>query len=112
MNNHETDSMRLTLPSLLAHKLNGKSPQYGKTVLMKMAYLLQEVYKVPLGYRFTLYTYGPYSSEVLSDLDRSKFREWVNVNYNDNEVGYEITAGPKSGTILELEEILRITKAK
>jgi hypothetical protein len=35
---------------------------------MKYMYLLQTVRKVPLGYHFTLYSYGPFDSSVLSDL--------------------------------------------
>ena len=104
MTNFNRDLLRLHLPPLLAHKLKEVSPQYGKTVLMKMAYLLQEVYKVPLGYRFSLYTYGPYSSEVLADLDRSRYRGWVNVEYIEDEVGFQITPGQKAATLSELQD--------
>ena len=48
------DSLRSLLPSVLARELGERSPQLGKTTFMKQAYLLREVYKVPLGYRFTL----------------------------------------------------------
>lgn len=40
----------------------------GRTALMKCCYLLQTLYQVPLGYRFTLYSYGPFAKEVLTDL--------------------------------------------
>ncbi len=40
----------------------------GRTALMKFCYLLQTLRGVPLGYRFTLYAYGPFDSSVLSDL--------------------------------------------
>ncbi|QDU36782.1 hypothetical protein Mal4_10800 [Maioricimonas rarisocia] len=40
----------------------------GRTVLMKWAYLLQVLRGVPLGYRFSLYNYGPYDASVLNDL--------------------------------------------
>ena len=96
MDNQLQDTLRVRLPAILVERLQGVSPQFGKTVFMKMVYLLQEVYNVPLGYRFTLYNYGPYVSDVLSDLDRSKQRGWVNVNYLENELGFEITAGPSS----------------
>ena len=112
MTNYNKDLMRLHLPPLLAHKLKEISPQYGKTVLMKMAYLLQEVYKVPLGYRFSLYTYGPYSSEVLADLDRSRYRGWVNVEYIEDEVGFQITPGQKAATISELQDSFKEYEAE
>ncbi len=106
MDNHLTESLRLSLPSVLAENLNGQSPQFGKTVFMKLAYLLQEVYKVPLEYRFTLYTYGPYSTEVLADLDRAKLRGWVNVNFVDNDGGFRITPGSRASGTAGTDEVL------
>lgn len=41
----------------------------GKTAMVKYLYLLQEVYNVPLQYNFEIYTYGPYTSEVMGDID-------------------------------------------
>jgi len=63
----------------------------GRTALMKFAYLLQEVKSVPLGYRFQLYTYGPYDSTVLSDLSQAgtfKAIKTGTVNYSSG-MGYE-----------------------
>jgi len=40
--------------------------------LMKLCYLLQEVKRVPLGYSFALYSYGPFDSDVLSDLQTAQ----------------------------------------
>jgi len=36
--------------------------------MMKLFYFLQELKGIQLGYDFRLYTYGPFESEVLSDL--------------------------------------------
>ena len=93
MATNDGQEFRTALPQLLARKLEGKSPQFGKTVFVKLAYLLQEVYKVPLGYRFSLYTYGPYSAEVLADLDRARFRGQVKVDYIGEDAGFAITQG-------------------
>ena len=84
------DSLRSLLPSVLHRELGELSPQFEKTVFMKQAYLLQEVYKVPLGYRFTLYAYGPYSPEVLADLDRAKFRGLVDIDYVEDDGEFSI----------------------
>ncbi len=35
---------------------------------MKLCYFLQEVKGVPLRYEFSLYSYGPFDSDVLADL--------------------------------------------
>src|SRR6266849_3913424 len=40
----------------------------GRTAVMKLAYFLQVLQKVPLGYNFRLHTYGPSDSDVLDDL--------------------------------------------
>lgn len=40
----------------------------GRTAIMKLAYFLQVLKKVPLGYDFRLHTYGPFDSDVLDDL--------------------------------------------
>jgi hypothetical protein len=39
---------------------------------MKYMYFLQTLRDVPLGYRFTLYSYGPFDSEVLADLGNAE----------------------------------------
>lgn len=43
--------------------------EFGRTKLVKSLYFLQALRNVPLGYRFRLYSYGPYDSAVLDDLD-------------------------------------------
>lgn len=46
--------------------------RFGRTALMKLCYFLQEVRDVPLNYNFSLYTYGPFDSEVLADLQTAE----------------------------------------
>lgn len=41
----------------------------GKTAVMKAMFLLQQVKGVKLGYDFSIYTYGPYTSDVMEDID-------------------------------------------
>ena len=59
--------------ALIAY-LAGHSPEkwIGRTALMKFCYFLQVVKEVPLGYNFTLYSYGPFDSSVLSDLGNAE----------------------------------------
>ncbi|HUK23377.1 MAG TPA: hypothetical protein VLV49_02270 [Terriglobales bacterium] len=49
----------------------------GRTALMKYMYLLQAVRNVPLDYHFTLYSYGPFDSDVLADLSIAESLEAV-----------------------------------
>jgi hypothetical protein len=44
----------------------------GRTALMKMCYFVQELRGVPLGYNFSLYSYGPFDSAVLGDLGEAE----------------------------------------
>jgi hypothetical protein len=70
---------RVGLIAKLAWEQQSRTAQFGKTAVMKLLFILQEVYRVPLDYRFSLYTYGPYCSDVLSDLDYSEAVEAVNI---------------------------------
>ena len=65
---------RLGLICSLVEKSEGRA---GRTALMKFAYFLKELKGVPLDYRFTLYTYGPFDSRVLDDLSYAEALEAV-----------------------------------
>jgi hypothetical protein len=75
----------------------------GRTALMKFCYLLQTVRGVPLGYRFTLYSYGPFDSGVLSDLGTAETLEAVKssvVRYPGG-YGYRIKKGERADATVE-----------
>ncbi len=55
-----TDTSRKALRLSVIEALIAKSKRrLGRTAIIKCLYFLQEAEGVPLGYRFTLYTYGP-----------------------------------------------------
>ncbi len=60
---------RYALIAELAKRLATVSPQFGKTALQKLVYFLQEVYGVDCGYDFAIYSYGPFDSQLLANLD-------------------------------------------
>jgi hypothetical protein len=60
-----TDARNALIAYLAEHS---PSKWIGRTALMKYCYFLQVLRDVPLGYSFTLYSYGPFDSTVLSDL--------------------------------------------
>src|SRR5439155_1015164 len=70
----------------------------GRTAVMKLAYLLQTVKGVPLGYDFRLFTYGPFDSDVLDDLDRAGVLKAVDSQIvyfpSGSGYGYEFTPAP------------------
>ena len=54
--------------ALMAELVRRAPKPPGRTALMKLAYFLRTLRSVPLAYDFRLYTYGPFDSDVLDDL--------------------------------------------
>ncbi len=79
----------------LALKLKGVSPQFGKTVLQKLVYILQEIYRVPCGYEYILYNYGPYSEALADDLSFFASMDGVKIDWS-RRLGYEIKEAGKT----------------
>jgi uncharacterized protein len=83
-------------------ELAKQSPRpMGRTALMKYCYLLQTLRRVPLGYDFRLYSYGPFDVAVLGNLDYAKFIGAVreSVEYYPGGYSYEIEAGEQAAEI-------------
>jgi uncharacterized protein len=64
------DRVRLSLIPVLAER--HPTRHIGRTALMKYMYFLQTLRNVPLGYNFTIYSYGPFDSDVLADLSTAE----------------------------------------
>jgi hypothetical protein len=76
-------------------ELVGRAPcPLGRTAVMKLAYFLQVVKRVPLGYNFRMYTYGPFESDVLNDLGQAETLHAVQSRlHSQGGYGYEFSAG-------------------
>ena len=103
----------LEMRNAIVARLVCKAPRQtlGRTALMKLMYFLQELKEVPLGYDFRLYTYGPFDSEVLSDLGTATNLNTVvekTVIY-PRGYGYEITGGKHAE---RLSDELQLNNAK
>ena len=85
--------------SVIGEIARQKRGQLGKTAVMKLLHLLQDGLKVPLGYRFTLYNYGPYDTEVMSEIEFAEALHRVKVEYQGPDQGYRITAGDDVGDV-------------
>src|ERR1035441_6613129 len=81
---------RLAVITDLCSRAPGGS--FGRTALMKLCYFLQVLKGVPLGYRFTLYSYGPFDSNVLSDLGTAESLGALksSIEYYSGGYGYRI----------------------
>lgn len=93
---------RYALIAELAKRLDGVSPQFGKTDLEKLVYLFQEVYGIDCGYEFELYSYGPFTSLLLGDLDQVAHFGCVSVEpVHSITGGYEIRPTNKENFLEE-----------
>jgi uncharacterized protein len=92
-----TLSNRLGLFAALAEATRGN---LGRTALMKLCYFLQALRGLPLGYKFTLYSYGPFDSDVLADLQTAENMGVLRagVDYYPGGYKYDIQPDEKSAT--------------
>jgi uncharacterized protein len=94
---------RLAVFVKFAEELKGN---LGRTSLMKLCYFLQTVRDVPLQYSFSLYSYGPFDSEILSDLQMAENMNILEaeVEYYPGGYKYDIRTSEKSGKLVEIEK--------
>jgi len=93
---NEIDKIRLGLFPVLAER--GSAGHIGRTALMKYLYFLQAVRGVPLGYSFSMYSYGPFDSDVLADLSLAESLRIVEVTpvQFSGGYGYRIKPGTRA----------------
>jgi len=75
-----------------------------KTAIQKLVYLIQEVLNVPLGYKFDLYHYGPYSQDLAGDVDIVKNLNGIEIAYDPVLNLYNISPGVNSDTLIKKGE--------
>jgi len=80
----------------------GEISVLGKKALQKVVHLASEISGADFGYEFRLYTYGPFSRELASDVDVMDSIGLVAVNFNPTRNGYEISAKPEASTLIEV----------
>ncbi|MHB1561798.1 MAG: hypothetical protein ACYC61_30480, partial [Isosphaeraceae bacterium] len=86
---------------ILSELVARSDTKLGRTAIMKLAFLLQTVRGVPLGYNFRLYTYGPYDGDVLDDLGQAEAMRAIESSLVafPGGYGYEFSTGPESERI-------------
>ena len=75
----------------------------GRTQLMKLIYFLETLKGVNLGYHFRLFNYGPFDSDVLSDLGNAIGENVVKevTKISARGYGYEITPAARAQQLAE-----------
>jgi hypothetical protein len=93
---NEIDKSRLGLLPVLAER--APAGHIGRTALMKYMYFLQTLRGVPLGYSFSMYSYGPFDSAVLADLSSGETLNIVDVTPVEfsGGYGYQIRPGVRA----------------
>ena len=76
----------------------------GKTAMMKYIFLLQQVYKVPTGYDYEIYTYGPYSSEVAGDINLASDFGIIEATYSSKHAGFELKPTSQTKSYIDKEK--------
>jgi hypothetical protein len=81
-----------------------KKHPLGRTAVMKLCYFLQTLRNVPLGYRFTLYSYGPFDASVLSDISSAQGLGGIKCEtvFYPGGYGYEISPAGNSAFVKSL----------
>jgi uncharacterized protein len=81
-----------------------QAAKLGRTAIMKLCFFLQESKGVPLGYQFSIYSYGPFDSDVLADLTTAEHMNILksNIVYYPSGLGYEYGPG-RDHTIRDIE---------
>ena len=72
----------------------GTAGHIGRTALMKYMYFLQTIRGMPLGYDFSMYSYGPFDSNVLADLSSAEAMGVVQVTPVEFSGGYGYRISP------------------
>ena len=87
--------MRLAVLAQFAELSSSKRITLGRTAVMKLCFFLQESFNVDLGYTFSLYSYGPFDADVLSDLGTAVRLNVLSegVVYYSSGTGYEYKTG-------------------
>lgn len=92
---NERDKERLSLIPVLAE--SHPAHHIGRTALMKYLYFLQTLRGVPLGYNFSMYSYGPFDSDVLADLSTAEAMNLVSSTPITFKGGYGYRIRPAEG---------------
>ena len=89
---------------LLADLTSRAHLRLGRTAFMKILFFLQESKGVPLHYQFSLYSYGPFDSDVLADISSAERLNVLKATtvYYPSGIGYEYSLGSDAKSVENL----------
>ncbi|MFW6022285.1 MAG: hypothetical protein ACOCQW_02065 [Halanaerobiaceae bacterium] len=74
------------LINMISKKMYENNFVLSKISLHQLIYIMQEIYSVDTNYHFKLFTYGPYSVDLTTDLDLLTEENIININYCNGPV--------------------------
>lgn len=100
-------------PSLvyyLVKLLKEKHPekQIGKTIIQKLLLLVET--RSDLDFDYTLYHYGPYSSQIGEYISLAEILGFINVTWNPKKGYFIEPIQPNKGLLLEVEDLQNLLK--
>ncbi|AZO95858.1 hypothetical protein GM661_12520 [Iocasia frigidifontis] len=100
------NSLKYTLLVEISREMSQRDLRLSKMFLQKMVFLLQALYSFPTAYEFKLYTYGPYSIELINDLDYLFATDFLVIDYiqEGEYIGSSITPGIKYSKVISCDE--------
>ena len=89
------------LVAFLIRKAASADQRLGKKALQKKMHLIQELGGVDTGYRYSFYTYGPYSIGLAGDLDVIANSGGAKISYNSSDNYYLIEPDKNTDRMIE-----------
>jgi len=89
-----------------------KGSQVGKKSIQKLIYFLQEEFGVDLNYRYKMYHYGPYCSELSDDLDIMDMMGTISIQDAPAMNGYTISTKYEIKADIDAQQFLESHKQK
>lgn len=89
---HLSHSSRYAVILDLIKKLRSKGSWCGETHVQKAAFILQNLSKSKMGYKFVIYKHGPYSFDLKSELTAMKASEIIDVTFPQEGYGPSLKA--------------------
>lgn len=90
-------------------------PQIGKTAIMKCLYFLKNLKLVPLDYEFEIYTYGPYSSSIIDEIEFARQEGLLEIQieyFGAGQTKYSIESSDKGKEITSKNEFVKMYTAQ
>lgn len=87
------EAPRAALIAELVRKLRDRDSWAGETHVQKTSYFLQEMMKVPLELRFTLYKFGPFSFDLRDQLTEMRSLDQLALEPQPRPYGPKLTVG-------------------